>query len=151
MKNKFLKTLTFVFFMLLIFTPKISAGDSNSIAVTVTIKEVIFQAGVTIHVVPRNRRVRPADTVSLRAMVRNTGDGNDSFTLTAFSSLGWSVEFPQGNTVGPIEPGKREVVPVRVIVPVDAERGARNTVTITATSQFNPSVSDSSDSNIIVR
>lgn len=151
MNNKFLKTLIFVFFILLIFTPQIYAGDSGSIAVTVTIKEVIPQAGVTIRVVPKSRRVRPADTVSLRATVRNMGDGNDSFALTASSSLGWKVEFPQGDTVGPIEPGRREIVPVRVIVPPDAVSGQKDTVTIAVTSQFNPSVSDSSSSTIIVR
>ena len=151
MNNKFLKTLTYVFFILLIFTPQIYAGDSGSIAVTVTIKEVIPQAGVTIRVVPKSRRVRPADTVSLRAMVRNTGDGNDYFTLVPFSSLGWSVEFPQGDTVGPVEPGRRVIVPVRVIVPPDAERGDINTLTITAFSQFDPSVSASFLSTITIR
>lgn len=151
MNNKFLKILTFTFFILLIFTPRIYAADSGSIAVTVTITEVIPQAGVTIRVVPKSRRVRASDTVSLRATIRNMGDGNDSFVLTAFSPLGWEVIFPQGDILGPIEPGARETVPVRIIVPLDAAKGDINTLIITATSQFDPLVSDSSLSTITIR
>ncbi|MFC1708840.1 hypothetical protein ACFL2J_02095 [Candidatus Omnitrophota bacterium] len=149
--NNFIRGLILIFLILGVYPIDMEAAGGDSITITVTIKEVIPQIGVTIRVVPKSKKTRPAVTVSLRATIRNRGDADDYFTLTASSSLGWEVIFPQGDTLGPIEPGRRETVPVKVIVPVDATRGDRNTLTIAAASQFDPSVSDSGFSTITVR
>lgn len=149
MKIIFLKTLTYIFLISIAFIPAVRAQGSNSIAVTVTIIKQI--ASVDIRVTPRNRSSRAGQTASLQATIRNTGNGDDYFKLTASSSLGWEVDFSQGDIVGPIEPGEKKVSPVTVTVPADARKGDSNRVTITATSQFDPSVSDSSFSTIIAR
>ena len=149
MKIKFLKILTCILLVSFTFIPEVYAADTSSITVTVTLAKQI--AGVSIRLSPRNRRARPGQIANLRATVRNEGDGYDYFELTAASSLGWKVEFPKGDTAGPIRPGRRERIPVRVIIPSDAKRGDRDTVTITATSQLDSSVSDSSFSTIIAR
>ncbi len=149
MKIKFLKILTCILLVSFAFIPEVHAVDSSNIAVTVTIAKQI--AGVSIRLSPKNRRARPGQIANLRATVRNEGNGDDSFKLTASSSLGWSVEFPQGDIIGPIRPERREGIPIRVIIPSDAKRGDRDKVTITATSRFDPSVSVSAFSTITAR
>lgn len=98
-----------------------------------------------------HRTARAGQGVELRAELKNRGNGNDYFKLIASSLLGWRVEFPEGDIVGPLSPQARDIIPIKVIVPSDAKVGQRDTVTITATSQFNLSVSDSSFATVTVR
>lgn len=129
----------------------VSWTNSNifgSDSVLTTVNQI---ADVNINLLPKIRLARSGETVPLSARITNRGNGSDSFKLTAASSLGWRVEFPSGDTVGPLEPNIMQTIPVRVIVPQNARRGQRNRVTITAASQFNPAVSDSSFSTLIVR
>lgn len=135
-----------------ILTLKATSLSDSSVSGSANVFTTVNQiASVKISVSPKDKRARPGQAVNLRASIRNTGNRDDNFKLAASSSLGWLIEFPQGDTIGPIKPGRREAVPITVTVPVDAIKGERDTVTITATSQLDPSVSDSSSSAIIVR
>ena len=122
-----------------------SYSDSNS--VTTTVNE---DAGVSIRV-PVRKRVKSGQTVTLQALIINTSNSEDYFNLTASSLLNWSIEFPQGDTVGPLNQGEKKTVPIEVLVPVDAKKGDTDALTITATSQFDASVYGSSTSILIVR
>lgn len=121
---------------------------SSSGSVTTTVNQV---AGVDIQISSKPKRGKPGQILSLQGSIRNIGNGDDSFILTASSSLGWEIEFPNGNTIGPLGARKREKIYTRVIIPVNAEKGQRDNVTITATSQFDPSVLQSSSFTIIVQ
>ncbi len=124
-------------------TPSFTCSDS----VTTTVNE---DAGVSIRV-PASKKVKSGQTATLQAIIINTSDSEEYFDLTASSLLNWSIEFPQGGTVGPLNHGERKTVPIEVLIPADAEKGDTDTLTITATSQFDPSVASSSASILIVR
>jgi len=117
---------------------------SSSANVTTTVNQI---AALSIRS-PKNRRDRPGEIVTLRVQVRNLGNGEDSFELSAISSLVWEVNFPGGNTTGPLARRGRSTISLEVTIPAGAARGDSNIVTITATSQFDPSVSESSDTNV---
>jgi len=143
--------ITSFLFITALYSPA-SAEYASGIAVTVTVESAGGQAaGVDLRVFPGRRLVRSGRNVSILVIIRNTGDGVDNFSLTASSSLGWTVGFPKGDTVGPIKPNRRKVVRVTVSVPADAKRRETDTVTFTATSQYDPLVSDSASSTLIVR
>ncbi len=127
-----------------------SLSDSSVTGSGNVITTVNQIAAVTIRT-PGNKRSSAGQVVNLRVRIINRGNGDDYFKLTALSSLGWGVNFPQGDTIGPIKPGKRETISTTVIVPEDAIRGDRDTVTVTATSQSDPSVSTHDSTTIIVR
>lgn len=129
----------------------ISQTDRNLSGADSVITIVNQIAAVTISISGGNNKVRPGQIITLRATISNEGNGNDTFQLSAFSTLGWSVEFPEGNIVGPIEPKRKVNIPVRVTVPQNALSGQSNTATITATSQFDPLVSGSASTILTVR
>jgi uncharacterized membrane protein len=68
----------------------------------------------------------------------NTGNGVDTFTLTATSDQGWEVTvIPQEQALAV---GRSYPVEVRVQVPSDISPGMISRVRVTATSQSDPSV-----------
>ncbi len=119
--------------------------DSDDVTTTVNqIARVFVRA-------PVRKRVKSGKTVILKARIINRGNSEDYFNLTTSSLLNWSIEFPQGDTVGPLDPRERSIIPIKVLVPANAKKGDTDTVKITATSQSDPSVSGSSASSLIVR
>lgn len=80
----------------------------------------------------------PGALVTYTAMLTNTGNGTDTFTLTV-SGHAYTVTHPL--TVGPLAAGAMNVVSVVVDIPPSALPGASDTATLTFTSHANPAMS----------
>jgi uncharacterized repeat protein (TIGR01451 family) len=81
-------------------------------------------------------------SVSYALDVTNDGSITDMFALSAVSSQGWNVSLP-GNII--LNPGETGTLTVIVDIPAGATLGDVDVTTVTATSTFDGSVSDSAD------
>lgn len=139
-----------------------NALQALSNVVTTTVSQV---AGVAV--TPNGAQsADPGDTVPYLHTVENTGNGSDTIDVTAVSSQGWTVSLYLDDGDGAFEPGTDDAVLadsdadgtpdtgalandasvdvwVSVDVPAAAANGTVDTTTVTGTSSFNSSVSDS--------
>ena len=106
---------------------------------------------------------QPGKAVSYPLELQNTGDTADSFTLSIPTIPdGWTVRtFADANcdgeadndslitSVGPLDPDETICLVVTVTLPADAEPG-RTPITVTATSQNDPSKRDSITDTVVV-
>ena len=106
---------------------------------------------------------QPGEGVSYALELQNTGDTSDSFTLGVPDvPTGWAVQiFTDENcdgevdsgdvvtSVGPLDPGENVCLVVTVTLAADAEPG-RTQITVTATSQNDPSKRDSITNTVVV-
>jgi len=114
---------------------------SDQASVTTIVNQV---AGVSVSA-PRDQRGKPGATLTYQFTVQNTGNGADSFQLAATSTRGWPINLPGGMLIGPLTADKgassRQSVTVEVTIPLTEPVDTQDLLTLTATSQFNPSVS----------
>lgn len=90
----------------------------------------------------RARTIAPSDQVQFVHTLINTGNGVDTFTLTATNALGWPVTLSPGSIS--LAPGETfPAITVNVQVPAGVTPGAIEQVTITATSRTKSSVTGS--------
>ncbi|MBU0704667.1 MAG: hypothetical protein KKC18_12470, partial [Chloroflexi bacterium] len=82
----------------------------------------------------------PGTQITYDHVVTNTGNYTDTFTISASSSHGWTVETPS-NPVA-VGPGQSAGIQVRVTIPSDAVWGVEDRTVVTATSGINPALSD---------
>ncbi|MGD8752668.1 MAG: hypothetical protein PVG14_14655 [Anaerolineales bacterium] len=82
----------------------------------------------------------PGETIVYNHVLTNTGTVEDTFTLSAISSEGWTINHSPDPT---LSPGASTNVTVEVTVPGGATPGTVDTTTLTAESQFDPAVSAS--------
>ena len=113
-------------------------------------------AGVSLQP-PRVSSGAPGTAVVFSHTLTNTGNATDSFTVAAVSARGWPVTlYRDGNANGfldagdsvltapvPLAYGAMASLLAQVAVPGGASVGVSDTVTVTATSRFNPAVSSS--------
>lgn len=103
-------------------------------------------AGLSVTAGPRMTGL-PGETITHTFTIRNTGNGVDSFDLQVASSLGWPVNNVGGATVGPIGFNVARTVQVTTTIPGGTAMGILDTLTLTATSQFDASRSDSAQAS----
>ncbi len=110
-----------------------------------------------------NISAQPGKTVSFPLELQNTGDAADSFTLSVPNIPGgWTVQiFADANcdgvadngtsltSVGPLNPGENVCLVVTVTPAADAAPGS-TPITVTATSQNDPSKSDSITDTVVL-
>ncbi len=110
-------------------------------------------AGVSLQP-PRVNSGAPGTAVVFSHGLTNTGNGPDSFTVAAVSARGWPVTlYRDWNGDGlldagdslltgpvPLASGAAASLIVQVAIPGGASAGVSDTVTVTATSRFNPAV-----------
>lgn len=109
----------------------------DSITTNTTIPEEIY--GVIVEA-PKDREGEPGKIITHYFTITNTGNVNDTYNLEAESEWNTGVR----DTVS-IDDGKDRLVPVNLTIPSDAEKGIINNFTLTATSQGDPSKSDSAN------
>ena len=83
----------------------------------------------------------PGTQITYDHVVTNTGNYTDTFTISASSSRGWSLEIPSN----PVEvgPGQSAGIQVKVTIPSNAVWGVEDRTVVTATSGINTDLSDS--------
>src|SRR3989449_2791861 len=133
-----------------------SAGTGYAVA-SDTVAILVGQvAGVSLQP-PRVNSGAPGTAVVFAHTLTNTGNGADSFTVAAVSARGWPVTLYRdwngdglldaGDSLltGPVPLGYGAAASLiaQVAVPGGARPGVSDTVTVTATSRFNPAVNSS--------
>src|SRR5213592_2938146 len=133
-----------------------SAGTGYAVA-SDTVAILVGQvAGVSLQP-PRVNSGAPGTAVVFAHTLTNTGNGPDSFPVAAASARGWPVTLYRdwngdglldaGDSLltGPVPLGYGAAASLiaQVAVPAGASPGVSDTITVTATSRFNPAVSSS--------
>jgi uncharacterized membrane protein len=95
---------------------------------------------VEVSIPPDEERGAPGVTVTFTVTVKNTGDIEDTYDLTAEDTEDWSLSL--SSSVGPLNPGDSDDVTLTVTIPSTATQCTRDTITVTATSQVDNTVSD---------
>ncbi len=133
-----------------------SVGTGYAVASDTIAIRVGQVAGVSLQP-PRINSGAPGSAVVFAHAVTNTGNGPDSFTVAAVSARGWPVTlYRDWNGDGllgaddslltgpvPLGYGAAASLIAQVAIPGGASPGLSDTVTITATSRFNPGASSS--------
>ncbi len=97
-------------------------------------------AGVEI-TPPSNETGRPTDMLSYIFAVKNTGDQNDSFRVSASSNRGWLMNWTD-HDVGPLEVNVSISVPVNITIPMGIPANTVDELTFSALSILDNSISD---------
>src|SRR6266704_1512444 len=133
-----------------------SAGTGYAVA-SDTVAILVGQvAGVSLQP-PRVNSGAPGTAVVFAHTLTNTGNGPDSFPVAAVSARGWPVTLYRdwngdglldaGDSLltGPVPLGYGAAASLiaQVAIPAGASPGVSDTVTVTATSRFNPAVNSS--------
>src|SRR6266704_1512190 len=133
-----------------------SAGTGYAVA-SDTVAILVGQvAGVSLQP-PRVNSGAPGTAVVFAHTLTNTGNGPDSFPVAAVSARGWPVTLYRdwngdglldaGDSLltGPVPLGYGAAASLiaQVAIPAGASPGVSDTITVTATSRFNPAVSSS--------
>ncbi|MBN1641796.1 MAG: carboxypeptidase regulatory-like domain-containing protein [Anaerolineae bacterium] len=90
----------------------------------------------------------PGEAVVYEHTLQNTGNVEDTYSLSASSSQGWSVVAPGEITLAP---GATTTVAVEVQVPLGAISGTVDTTTVTATSAISEAFHDTATAETTVR
>lgn len=145
----------------IIHSAQVSFQAQNGLTYTVSSEATIMTVGKAAGVdvdAPEVTTADPGATVSIAHRVTNLGNARDSFAVAARSKAGWPVRVfldVNGNAVLdqvdtpltgliPLDMGQTARLMVSTTVPAVATlRGTTDTLHLSATSQFDPAVSDS--------
>jgi uncharacterized membrane protein len=114
------------------------ATASRTAIVSLTVNPIVREVGVDV-AAPPGQTALPGSTVHYNFTVVNTGNVEDTFSLAAASSGGWTVTAPASVTVAA---GFQKAVQVSVEVPAGAPGGGTDAITLTASSVYDPAYSD---------
>src|SRR5438034_110976 len=138
-------------------TLSFTSGGTGYAVASDTVAILVGQvAGVSLQP-PRVNSGAPGTAVVFAHTLTNTGNGPDSFTVAAVSVRGWPVSLYRdwngdglldaGDSLltGPVPLGYGAAASLiaQVAIPAGASPGVSDTITVTATSRFNPAVSSS--------
>jgi len=90
-------------------------------------------AGVEI-TPPTNRTGKPTEKISYVFTVKNTGDENDSFYVSAHSQHGWLMNWTGPYTIGPLIVNETKPVTVNITIPMGIPANIRDNLTFSAQS-----------------
>jgi len=103
---------------------------------------------VEVSISPGSRSGLPGTSFTYTVTVQNTGSIDDTYTLSAVGAEGWSVSIePTSLTLAADATGEATL---SVVVPPDASEGTSMTVTVSATSQGDPTVIETDTCGTIV-
>ncbi len=116
-------------------TSQLNSSQSDSAGLTTTAQT----DWVTVTPANQTKFGTAGNSVSFTVTVLNTNNAADTYTITLGGNT-WQVNAPA--QVGPVNPGGTTTFQVTVHIPQGAVTGDLDTVTVTVTSQANPSKSD---------
>lgn len=99
------------------------------------------EAGFVQVFAPAEQSGNPGDVINYQFVVANYQNVTDTFDLTLTSSNGWPVSLVDGNTVN-IPSGQSVAVNVTVTIPDGSNAGTTDILTLIATSQTDPGISN---------
>ena len=123
-----------------------NVGDWSS-TWTLIIKTVVRRAEASIS--PGSKSGAPGETLTYTITVKNTGSIADTYTLSAVGAQGWSVSIEPDSLT--LAAGATGEAALSVVVPPDASENDSITVTVSAISVGNPSVTDSDTCGTVVK
>ena len=97
--------------------------------------------GVDVFISPSYQSGLSGATLSYTVMVKNEGNISDTYALTATENAGWGPTLSKDSLE--LSPKAYDTVTLTVTIPTDALLGVQDTITITAKSTEDPTVSDS--------
>lgn len=97
--------------------------------------------GVSTSISPSTLSSLVGRSLTYAVTVTNTGNVSDTYSLTATDDAGWSPSISL--TSLSLDPGESGIAALSVTIPEDAENGAEDTITVTATSGTDTTISDS--------
>jgi len=103
---------------------------------------------VEVSISPGSRSGLPGTSFSYTVTVKNTGSIDDTYTLSAVGAEGWSVSIEPTSLI--LAAGATGEATLSVVVPPDASEGTSITVTVSATSQGDPTVIETDTCGTIV-
>ena len=106
---------------------------------TLIIKTVVL--GVEVSISPGSKSSAPGETLSYTVTVKNKGNISDTYALTATDTAGWGPTLSKGSLE--VAPQASGTATLTVTIPSGASLGAQDTITVTAKSTQDPTVSDS--------
>ena len=115
-----------------------NVGDWSS-TWTLIIKTIVREVEVSIS--PGSKSGGPGETLSYTVNVKNEGNISDTYALTVADSAGWGPTLSKDSLE--VDPQSYETVALTVTIPSGASLGTQDTITITAKSTQDPTVSDS--------
>jgi len=138
----------------------VSGGSSVGIAVTATsrtdptlsasascIARIAVVPGVRLSISPTEDSGSPGTTLKYTVTVANTGNVVDTYDLAVTDGAGWNLELSSSTLT--ISMGGSEEIALNVTIPGNAELGTADDIIVTATSQVDPTVSDSASCRAI--
>ena len=96
-------------------------------------------APVDVSISPDEDSAAPGEDVSFTVTVKNETGVTDTYDLSASGTEVWSLSL-SSDTIGPLDNGEDGSVTLTVSIPGTAEMGTEDTVTVTATSQADPTL-----------
>ncbi|MFQ6130375.1 MAG: FixG Ig-like domain-containing protein, partial [Candidatus Hadarchaeaceae archaeon] len=103
--------------------------------------------GVQVSISPEDQRGSPGETLTFTVTVKNKGNVEDSYDLTASDYEGWGATLAENLLTIPA--GESRTTTMSITVPSDAAEDELTHVTVIATSRGDPTVSDSTTSRAI--
>jgi len=97
--------------------------------------------GVSTSISPNYSSGLVGRSLTYAVTVRNTGNVSDTYSLTATDTAGWSPSVSPASLS--LSAGESGTAALSVIIPEDAENGAEDSITVTATSGTDTTASDS--------
>jgi len=94
---------------------------------------------VEVSVTPHENSGPPGATLEYTIIVKNTGNVDDNYDLTASDDAGWSLELSPSSLTVPLR--SSENTKLDVTIPENAEPKITDNIVVTATSKANPSTS----------
>ena len=117
-----------------------SRGDPGQLADSVLTTQAGATYGVRVMPSADSQDDRPGATVTYTLQVENSGNVQDTFSMTLSGNV-WTTGVAP-TTVGPLVPDAQASVLVAVDIPSSASDGDTDTVTVSVTSQGDPTQSD---------
>ncbi|MCP4541843.1 MAG: hypothetical protein GY832_32330 [Chloroflexi bacterium] len=119
-----------------------SVADPFASDTSVFTTEVMAHYGMYVDPPTPSLSHNPSETVTYTLVIYNSGNVTDTYDLTHTLAT-WPTSL-SASTVGPVAPWSNESVEVYVTIPSGTANGAQDVVTVTATSQGAPGVTDDS-------
>lgn len=112
--------------------------------------DFVERRDVMVSILPRENIGAPGEEVGFKVFVKNTGNVEDTYILTATDEAGWNLRFAD-NLLECVGSGHVGEAALSVAIPEEVEERVEDTVTVTVTSREDAGVSNIDSCTVRVR